>query len=114
MIEEPEERDYANPLEEKLNIVDASKYFIYVEQDLTKKKGEIYDQIAYLLNELKQIDNVMMNGNFYLTKDEVVKKLRLSELGVNDIPKEIPKVRIGVGYVYKAHDVNLFLDSRRR
>ena len=42
----------------------------------------------------------------YLKLDSVYKLM--------DIPRDIPKIRLGIGHVYYRRDVKKFLESRRR
>ena len=50
-----------------------------------------------------------------MSVDEVRAYLKLDSIDSRmDIPKDIPKIRLGVGYVYYRKDVKRFLDSRRR
>lgn len=104
MVEEPFKvaKDYTNG-------------FHLTEEDLGEKRGEIYTQIIYLLNCLKQIDMVHDAGADVMSVEEVREYLKLDSIDPRmDIPKDIPKIRMGVGYVYYRRDVKRFLDSRRR
>ena len=94
---------------------DYTNGFHLTQEDLQEKRAEIYAQIEYLLNMLKQIDLVHESGNDVMSEDEVRAYLKLDSIDNRmAIPKDIPKIRMGVGYVYYLKDVKMFLDSRRR
>lgn len=95
---------------------DYTNGFHLTKEDLQEKRDEIYAQINYLLNMLKQIDVVYERGDEVMSADEVRAYLKLDSISgrTMDIPKDIPKIRLGVGYVYYRKDVKRFLDSRRR
>ena len=87
----------------------------YTAEDLLEKKNEIRDQIQYLLNLERKIDESLSVGAEVMSEQEVRKYLRLDEIDERmSIPKDIPKIRVGVGNVYYFTDVKRFLDSRRR
>ncbi len=89
--------------------------FHLTQEDLKEKRAEIYAQIEYLLNMLKQIDEVHDAGADVMSADEVKEYLKLDSIDPRmDIPKDIPRIRLGIGYVYYRRDVKRFLDSRRR
>lgn len=94
---------------------DYTNGFHLTKEDLQEKRNEIYNQINYLLNMLKQIDEVYERGDEVMTEDEVREYLKLDSIDERMcIPKDIPKIRIGVGNVYYRKDVKNFLNSRRR
>lgn len=94
---------------------DYTNGFHLTQEDLMKKRAEIYAQIEYLLNMLKQIDLVEDAGAEVMSVDEVKDYLRLEKIDPRmEVPKDIPKIRMGVGYVYYRKDVKAFLNSRRR
>ena len=95
---------------------DYTNGFHLTQEDLMEKRKEIYAQIEYLLNMLKQIDLVADAGADVMSEKEVREYLKLDSIndGKMDIPKDIPKIRMGMGYVYYRKDVKHFLDSRRR
>lgn len=85
------------------------------KEDLQEKRNEIYNQIQYLLNMLVQIDTVYERGEEVMTEKEVREYLKLDSVSDKmSIPKDIPKIRIGIGYVYYRKDVRKFLEARRR
>lgn len=94
---------------------DYTNGFHLTQEDLKEKRAEIYAQIIYLLNCLKQIDEVHDAGDDVMSADEVREYLKLDSInGGMDIPKDIPKIRLGVGYVYYRKDIKDFLKKRRR
>ena len=94
---------------------DYTNGFYLTQEDLQEKRAEIYAQIEYLLNMLKQIDLVHDAGADIMSEEEVRAYLKLDSInGGMSIPKDIPKIRLGMGYVYYRKDVKHFLDSRRR
>lgn len=94
---------------------DYTNGFHLTKEDLQEKRSEIYNQIQYLTNMLKQIDEVYERGDEVMTEDEVRAYLKLDSIDERmSIPKDIAKIRMGVGYVYYRKDVKRFLDSRRR
>ena len=94
---------------------DYTNGFYLTKDDLQEKRNEIYTQIEYLLNMLKQIDVVYERGDEIMTEQEVRQYLKLDSIDYRmAVPKDIPKIRLGVGYVYYRRDVKKFLDSRRR
>lgn len=94
---------------------DYTNGFHLTQEDLMEKRAEIYAQIEYLLNMLKQIDLVEDAGAEVMSADEVKEYLKLDKIDPRmEIPKDIPKIRMGVGYVYYRKDVKEFLNSRRR
>lgn len=94
---------------------DYTNGFHLTEEDLNEKRAEIYAQINYLLNCLKQIDMVRDGGDEVMSEQEVREYLKLDSIDPRmSVPKDIPKIRMGVGYVYYRKDVKRFLDSRRR
>lgn len=94
---------------------DYTNGFHLTQEDLMEKRAEIYAQIEYLLNMLKQIDLVEDAGAEVMSVDEVKDYLRLEKIDPRmEVPKDIPKIRMGVGYVYYRKDVKAFLNSRRR
>lgn len=89
--------------------------FHYTEEDLLEKKNEIRDQIQYLLNLERKIDESLAGGAEVMSEQEVREYLKLDSIDPRmSIPKDIPKIRMGVGYVYYRRDIKKFLDSRRR
>mgnify|MGYP007070251688 CR=1 FL=1 len=94
---------------------DYTNGFHLTQEDLAKKRAEIYAQIEFLLNMLKQIDTVHDAGDDVMSEDEVRAYLKLDKIDPRmSIPKDIPKIRMGVGHVYYRKDVKHFLESRRR
>jgi hypothetical protein len=94
---------------------DYTNGFHLTKEDLKEKRAEIYAQIEYLLNMLKQIDEVEDAGADVMSVQEVKEYLKLDSIDPRmDVPKDIPRIRMGVGYVYYRKDVKHFLDSRRR
>lgn len=94
---------------------DYTNGFHLTQEDLMEKRAEIYAQIEYLLNMLKQIDLVEDAGAEVMSVDEVKDYLRLEKIDPRmEVPKDIPKIRMGVGYVYYRKDVKAFLNARRR
>ena len=94
---------------------DYTNGFHLTQEELGEKRAEIYAQIEFLLNMLKQIDLVHEGGDDVMTEDEVRAYLKLDSIDERmSIPKDIPKIRVGVGNVYYRKDVKHFLDSRRR
>ena len=94
---------------------DYTNGFHLTQEDLNEKRAEIYAQIEYLLNMLKQIDLVEDAGAEVMSVDEVKDYLRLEKIDPRmEVPKDIPKIRMGVGYVYYRKDVKNFLNARRR
>ena len=94
---------------------DYTNGFHLTREDLMEKRAEIYAQIEYLLNMLKQIDLVEDAGAEVMSVDEVKEYLKLDKIDPRmDIPKDIPKIRMGIGYVYYRRDVKNFLNARRR
>lgn len=94
---------------------DYTNGFHLTQEDLMEKRAEIYAQIEYLLNMLKQIDLVEDAGAEVMSVDEVKDYLRLEKIDPRmEVPKDIPKIRMGVGYVYYRKDVKNFLNARRR
>ncbi len=94
---------------------DYTNGFRMTQENLNEKRAEIYAQIEYLLNMLKQIDYVHEAGADVMSEKEVREYLKLDDVDPRmSIPKDIPKIRMGVGYVYYRKDVKDFLESRRR
>ena len=94
---------------------DYTNGFHLTKEDLKEKRAEIYAQIEYLLNMLKQIDEVEDAGADVMSTQEVREYLKLDSIDPRmDVPKDIPRIRMGIGYVYYRKDVKHFLDSRRR
>ena len=94
---------------------DYTNGFHLTQEDLMEKRAEIYAQIEYLLNMLKQIDLVEDAGAEVMSVDEVKDYLRLEKIDPRmEVPKDIPKIRMGVGYVYYRKDVKNFINARRR
>lgn len=94
---------------------DYTNGFHLTREDLMEKRAEIYAQIEYLLNMLKQIDLVEDAGAEVMSADEVRDYLKLDKIDPRmEIPKDIPKIRMGIGYVYYRRDVKNFLNARRR
>ena len=94
---------------------DYTNGFHLTQENLGEKRAEIYAQIEFLLNMLKQIDTVHEGGDDVMSEGEVRAYLKLDSIDERmAIPKDIPKIRMGVGYVYYRKDVKHFLDSRRR
>ena len=79
---------------------------------MLEKKNEIRNQIMYLLNMEKQIDEVYESGDYVLTENELREYLRIEPNG--NIPKDIPKIRMGMKFVYYMKDVKRFLEARKR
>ena len=89
--------------------------FHYTEEELLEKKNEIRDQIQYLLNLERKIDESLAVGAEVMSEQEVREYLKLDSIDERmSIPKDIPKIRLGVAYVYYRDDVKAFLNSRRR
>ena len=96
-------------------VKDYTNGFHLTKEDLKEKRAEIYAQIEYLLNMLKQIDEVEDAGADVMSTQEVKEYLKLDSIDPRmDVPKDIPRIRMGIGYVYYRKDVKHFLDSRRR
>ncbi len=94
---------------------DYTNGFHLTDEDLMEKRAEIYAQIEYLLNMLKQIDAVYEGEDQVMTEQEVRNYLRLDDIDERmSIPKDLPKIRLGVKFVYYKKDVKKFLNSRRR
>ena len=94
---------------------DYTNGFHLTQEDLAEKRAEIYAQINYLMNCLKQIDMVHDAGDDVMSEQEVREYLKLDSIDPRmSIPKDIPKIRMGIGYVYYRRDIKKFLDSRRR
>lgn len=94
---------------------DYTNGFHLTKEDLQEKRDEIYAQINYLLDMLRQIDIVYDNGDEVMSEQEVKDYLKLSSIDDRMcVPKDIPRIRLGVGYVYYRRDVKKFLESRRR
>lgn len=94
---------------------DYTNGFHLCQEDLQEKRAEIYAQIEYLLNMLKQIDYVHDAGADVMSESEVREYLRLDKIKEGmDIPAGIPKIRLGMGYVYYRRDVTRFLEARKR
>ena len=94
---------------------DYTNGFHLTKEDLQEKRNEIYNQIQYLLNMLVQIDTVFERGEEVMSEQEVRDYLKLDSINADmSIPKDIPKIRVGIGYVYYRKDVRKFLESRRR
>ena len=94
---------------------DYTNGFHLTKEDLQEKRNEIYNQITYLLNMLKQIDEVYERGDEVMSEKEVRSYLKLDDVDERmSIPRDIPKIRMGIGYVYYKKDVKMFLESRRR
>ncbi len=94
---------------------DYTNGFHLTKEDLQEKRTEIYNQIQYLLNMLNQIDIVYERGDEIMSEDEVRSYLKLDSVDERmSIPKDIPKIRMGIGYVYYRRDVKNFVESRRR
>lgn len=91
---------------------DYTNGFHLTDEDLQKKRDEIYQQIDYLLNMLRQIDIVYQRGDEVLSEEELRKFLKLESK--SNIPKDIPKIRVGMNFVYYRKDVTRFLEARRR
>ena len=92
---------------------DLTNGFHLTREDLKEKRNEIHAQINYLLNMLKQIDMIYENGEEVLTEDEVKSYLKLDILN-GSIPKDIPRIKLGVFIVYYRKDITKFLESKRR
>lgn len=94
---------------------DYTNGFHYTQEDLAEKRSEIYDQMNYLMNCLKQIDLAHEAGDDVMSTEEVREYLKLDSIDERmSVPKDIPKIKLGTGYVYYRKDVKRFLDSRRR
>jgi hypothetical protein len=94
---------------------DYTNGFHITQEDKMEKRKEIYAQIEYLLNMLKQIDYVEDAGADVMSAQEVREYLKLDSIDPKmDIPSAIPKIRMGTGYVYYRRDIKNFLDGRRR
>lgn len=94
---------------------DYTNGFHLTKEDLQQKRDEIYAQINYLLNMLRQIDIVYERGDEVLSEQEVRDYIKLDSVSEKTpIPKDIPKIRLGMGYVYYKRDVVKFLEARRR
>ena len=94
---------------------DYTNGFHLCQEDIKEKRAEIYAQIEYLLNMLKQLDYVQDAGADVMSESEVREYLRLDKIREGmDIPNAIPRIRLGMGYVYYRRDVIRFLDSRKR
>ena len=94
---------------------DYTNGFHITQEDKLEKRAEIYAQIEYLLNMLKQIDLVEDAGADVMSEQEVREYLKLDSIDPRMcIPKDIPKIRMGIGHVYYRRDVKRFLESRRR
>lgn len=94
---------------------DYTNGFHLTQDDIKEKRAEIYAQINYLLNCLKQIDEVHDAGDDVMSADEVREYLKIDSVDKDmSIPKDIPKIRLGIGYVYYRKDVKEFLQKRRR
>lgn len=94
---------------------DYTNGFHLTQEDLSEKRSEIYAQITYLLNCLKQIDMVHDSGDDVMTEQEAREYLKLDLIDPRmSIPKDIPKIRVGCHTVYYRHDIKKFLASRRR
>ena len=91
---------------------DYTNGFHLTDEDLQKKREEIYAQIDYLLNMLRQIDIVYQRGDEVLSEEELRQYLKLDSK--SNIPKDIPKIRVGMQMVYYRKDVVRFLEARRR
>ena len=91
---------------------DYTNGFHLTDEDLQKKREEIYAQIDYLLNMLRQIDIVYQRGDEVLSEEELRQYLKLESK--TNIPKDIPKIRVGMNFVYYRKDVVRFLEARRR
>lgn len=105
-----------NNIEEPFKVPkDYTNGFHLTQEDLMEKRAEIYAQITYLTNCLRQIDEVHDAGDDVMSLAEVREYLKLDSIDNRmDIPKDIPKIRLGIGYVYYRRDVKNFLQSRRR
>jgi hypothetical protein len=94
---------------------DYTNGFHLTQEDLMEKRKEIYAQIEYLLNMLKQIDYVHDAGADVMSKQEVREYLKLDSIDPRmDVPSAIPKIRMGVGYVYYRKDVKHYLEIKRK
>ncbi len=91
---------------------DYTNGFHLTDEDLQKKRDEIYAQINYLLNMLRQIDIVYERGDEVLSEEGLRQYLKLESK--SNIPKDIPKIRVGMNMVYYKKDVTRFLEARRR
>lgn len=105
-----------NKVEEPFQVPrDYTNGFHLTKEDLQEKREEIYAQINYLLDMLRQIDIVYDNGDEVMSEQEVKEYLKLDSIDERmGIPKDIPKIRLGIGSVYYRKDVKRFLESRRR
>ena len=87
---------------------DYTNGFHLTQEDLNEKRAEIYAQI-------KQIDMVHDAGADVMSEQEVREYLKLDAVDPRmSVPKDIPKIRMGIGSVYYRKDVKHFLESRRR
>ena len=94
---------------------DYTNGFHLSNEDLMKKREEIYAQIDFLLNYLRQIDYIYEHGDEILSEQEVRDYLKLDSINKDMvIPRDIPKIRMGMGYVYYKKDITRFLEARRR
>ena len=94
---------------------DYTNGFHLTQEDIKEKRAEIDAQIEYLLTMRRQLDYVQDAGADVMSEQEVRDYLKLDSIDPRMcIPKDIPKIRMGVGYVYYRKDVKHFLDSRRR
>ena len=105
--------DYSEPF--VIPSKDYTNGWHFTKEHLQEKRDEIYAQINYLLSMLRQIDYVFERGDEIMTEDEVREYLKLDSIDMRmSIPKDIPKIRIGIGNVYYRRDVKKFLESRKR
>lgn len=94
---------------------DYTNGFHLTQEDIREKRAEIYAQIEYLLNMLKQIDFVEEAGADVMSEAEVRKYLKLDSINPDmKIPGDIPRIRVGMGFVYYKKDIKRFLEARRR
>ena len=94
---------------------DYTNGYYLTKEDLQEKRVEIYNQIEYLFNMLRQIDIVYQRGDELMSEDEVRQYLKLDKIDERmAVPKDIPKIRIGRSFLYYRKDVKDFLNSRRR
>lgn len=94
---------------------DYTNGFHITQEDKLEKRAEIYAQIEYLLNMLKQIDLVEDAGADVMSEKELREYLRLDDYEPKaPIPAAIPKIRCGNVFVYYRRDVKLYLEARRR
>mgnify|MGYP002859256725 CR=1 FL=1 len=106
-------KDMPDP--EPFEVKDYTNGYHLFNEDLQEKREEIYNQIQYLTNMLKQIDEVYERGQEVMSVDEVRDYLKLDKISSTmDIPKQIPKIRLGMGYVYYKKDIVNFLNSKRK